>query len=305
MKKRFIISLSIFILLLSSCAKKADNSAEKNLKTVKIAYLPITHALPVFELKDKYDCLDGYKIELVKYGSWPELMDALNTGRVDGASVLTQLAMKAASNGIPIKAVALGHKAGNVVIFSSKESTEDIKGKIFAIPHRLSSHNILINEVVKRYGLAIDDINIVELSPTEMPSALISGRIDGYCVAEPFGAKAVTLGAGNVLFDSEELWEDSMCCAFVLTQKFLSKEKETAEKVIRDYKQAGINLDENEKDLIASKYLNIEKDVADVSLKWIRYDDTEITQEIYDDLSDRIKEYGIMENIPSYQEFVY
>ena len=58
---------------------------------------------------------------MVKFGSWPDLMDALNTGRIDGASVLIELAMKAKELGIDLKAVALGHQDGNVLV-SSKES---------------------------------------------------------------------------------------------------------------------------------------------------------------------------------------
>ena len=42
-------------------------------------------------------------MELVKFGSWPDLMDALNTGRIDGASVLAELAMKANELGIDLK----------------------------------------------------------------------------------------------------------------------------------------------------------------------------------------------------------
>ena len=37
---------------------------------------------------------ENYQIELVKFNSWPDLIDALNTGS-RGASVLIQLAMKA------------------------------------------------------------------------------------------------------------------------------------------------------------------------------------------------------------------
>ena len=58
---------------------------------------------------------EDYNLELVKFGSWPELMDALNTGRIDGASVLIQLAMNAKEKGIDLKAVALGHRDGNVL----------------------------------------------------------------------------------------------------------------------------------------------------------------------------------------------
>lgn len=64
-------------------------------------------------------------VELVKFGSWPELMDALNSGRVDGASVLIELAMKAKERGVGLKAVALGRRDGNVAIVSKANGLSD------------------------------------------------------------------------------------------------------------------------------------------------------------------------------------
>jgi len=72
----------------------------QELKTVRVAYLPITHALPVFATKELETADGPVHVELVKYGSWPELMDALNTGKVDAASVLVELGVKAREQGI-------------------------------------------------------------------------------------------------------------------------------------------------------------------------------------------------------------
>jgi NitT/TauT family transport system substrate-binding protein len=134
MKRRISAILTSLGLTLSlvSCGKTAE-SAEK---TVKIAYLPITHSLAVLKEAQDLENQSGLKVELVKYGSWNELLDALNSGRVDGASVLIELAMKSKQEGIGIKAVALGHRDGNVIIVSNDiETAADLKGKTFAIPH--------------------------------------------------------------------------------------------------------------------------------------------------------------------------
>ncbi len=92
MKKRtnVLIVAAAFIVFLTSCSQSPKQKQE----TVKIAYLPITHALALFETAEELESKDGLKVELVKYGSWPELLDALNANRVDGASVLIELAMK-------------------------------------------------------------------------------------------------------------------------------------------------------------------------------------------------------------------
>jgi len=230
------------------------NSSKKEI--VKIAYLPLTHALPIFvenELQQKVG--ENYEIQLIKYGSWPELMDALSTGHVDGASVLIELAMKAKEQGIGVKAVALGHKDGNVVVVSNKiNSVTDLKGKNFAIPHRQSSHNILLGQMLKNAGLTYKDLNVVELAPPEMPAALAQGQVDGYSVAEPFGAKSVALKTGKVLFESNELWKDSICCSLVLSDSFINNKHDIAKKVVANYSEAG-------------KYIGEHKEEADTIAK--------------------------------------
>lgn len=101
----------------------------------------------------------------------------------------------------------------------------------------------------------MDDINVTELAPTEMPSALASGTIDGYCVAEPFGAMGVSLGVGKVLYTSEELWEDSLCCGLVLTDAFIEAHPDEAKSFVQSYKAAGAGLDEEKAKKVAKEYL--------------------------------------------------
>lgn len=302
-RKITALTLSLALALSATACGSKDESNDEN--AVKIAYLPITHSLAALEEADELETGDGIKVELVKYGSWPELLDALNTGRVDGASVLIELAMKSKQEGIGLKAVALGHRDGNVVIVSNDINTAaDLKGKTFAIPHRQSSHNILLNETLATAGLTVDDVNVTELAPTEMPSALASGQIDGYCVAEPFGAMGVSLGAGKVLYSSEELWPDSLCCGLVLTDKFIEERPEQAKEFVQSYKAAGNNLDKEKAKEVAKKYLSQTDDVLDISLQWISYNDLDITEETYDQLVERVKEYGLSDNPPAYSDFV-
>lgn len=302
-RKITALTLSLALALSATACGSKDESNDQNV--VKIAYLPITHSLAALEEADELETGDGIKVELVKYGSWPELLDALNTGRVDGASVLIELAMKSKQEGIGLKAVALGHRDGNVVIVSNDINTAaDLKGKTFAIPHRQSSHNILLNETLATAGLTVDDVNVTELAPTEMPSALASGQIDGYCVAEPFGAMGVSLGAGKVLYSSEELWPDSLCCGLVLTDKFIEERPEQAKEFVQSYKAAGNNLDKEKAKEVAKKYLSQTDDVLDISLQWISYNDLDITEETYDQLVERVKEYGLSDNPPAYSDFV-
>ena len=287
---------------------EAEAATPKTTTKITIGYLPITHALAVFEAKEMLDekADSDISVELQKFGSWTDLMDALNSGRIDGASVLAELAMGAASNGIDLKAAALGHKDGNVIVVSNKiQSATDLKGKTFAIPSNQSSHNILLQDMLSENGMTIDDVKVVQLSPAEMPSSLASGSIDGYCVAEPFGAQAVVQEYGHVLYDSTELWKDSICCELVFNGAFLEKNQAAVDEFLSVYKEAGKALDEETAMKIAEKYLGQDEKTLEVSLQWIHYDDLAITEEDYNQLSEKMKEYGINENPPAYSEFVY
>lgn len=296
MKTRLYIIATLTVLLLTACGKKNDENV------VRIAYLPITHALPLAGLEKA----DGVKVELVKYGSWPELLDALNTGRVDAASVLIELAMKAKAQGVGLTAVALGHTDGNVIVVTQDvNSAKDLKGKTFAIPHRASSHHILLQEALAKDGLTIDDVNVVEMAPPEMPSALANKQIAGYCVAEPFGAAGVLTSKGKVLYRSDELWHESICCGLVVNDKAYKEKKALIDKVITLYEKQGKELSDKEVALSKAKTLLTQgEEVLRQSLQWINYANLKIKKEAYDDLSEKVKKYGIIDNPPTFEDFV-
>lgn len=186
-----IVAIFVFLVVGGQLTTvKINSKGESDAITYKIGYLPITHALPVFEEKELLEKENkGIRIELQKFSSWSDLTDALHAGKIDGASELIELAMSAKAKGIDLKAVALGHRDGNVIVVNEKIKTaQDMKGKVFAIPSTQSSHYILLLEELKKAGLSLNDVSITQLAPAEMPASLASGAIDGYCVAEPFGA---------------------------------------------------------------------------------------------------------------------
>ena len=245
------------------------------------------------------------QIKLQRFSSWTDLMDALNAGKIDGASVLIELAMNAKANGIDLKAVALGHRDGNVVVASNDiESVDDLKGKTIAIPSVQSSQNILINELLERNGMSKNDVNIIQMSPTEIPFSLASGAISGYCVAEPYGAVSISKNFGKVLATSDELWNNSLCCALVLNGNIRSDEKVTNE-LIEKYYRAAEQLESEGSEETAGKFLGQETSVIEESGKWINFKNLTVSKEEYDDLCNKLKKYGINENPPSYEDFIY
>ncbi len=304
------ISASLLFLIIGGqyTAAGLNKSSQEASVTYTIGYLPITHALPIFEEKELLEAENsGIKIELQKFSSWTDLTDALHAGKIDGASELIELAMSAKSKGVDLKAVALGHRDGNIIVTNdSIKSAADMKGKTFAIPSTQSSHYILLIEELAKAGLSLDDIEVTQLAPSEMPSSLASGAIDGYCVAEPFGAQAVTQGFGNILERSEDLWSDSVCCALVFRTDVIEKDPQAFEQLLDGYNRAGEKLEDKSEALsIAQEYLGQDEETLKTSLEWISYSDLTITKEAYDELYEKVSENSMMENVPSYEDFVY
>jgi NitT/TauT family transport system substrate-binding protein len=221
--------------------------------------------------------------------------------------MLIELAMKAKEQGIDLKTVALGHRDGNVVVVSNDiNKVADLRGKTFAIPSRLSTHNILLHIMLKDNGFSDSDVNVVELPPAEMPAALSEGRISGYIVAEPFGAKSVANGKGKTLFESQELWKDSVCCGLVLRNDFIKNNTAAAEEFVREYVKAGQKAGTKDSGIvdITNKYLKVEKSVLDLSLKWISYQNLKLEEKDYNELSKYLLEMGLSQKTPQYSEFV-
>ena len=74
MKKTWYLIIAIVLLVVSGLAygyhEHSKSKTAQELKTVRVAYLPITHALPVFATKELETADGPVHVELVKYGSW-------------------------------------------------------------------------------------------------------------------------------------------------------------------------------------------------------------------------------------------
>ncbi|EPN40678.1 hypothetical protein A244_29475, partial [Pseudomonas syringae pv. actinidiae ICMP 18807] len=52
----------------------------------------------------------------------------------------------------------------------------------------------------------LDDVTSVVVPPTQMAQHLQAGRIDGFCVGEPWGASAVQQQLGFTMATSQAIW---------------------------------------------------------------------------------------------------
>ncbi|WP_181181545.1 CmpA/NrtA family ABC transporter substrate-binding protein [Mesorhizobium sp. B3-1-6] len=80
----------------------------------------------------------------------------------------------------------------------------------FAVVHPHSGHNYELRYWLAACGIDPDrDIEIVIVPPPFMADALAAGRIDGYCVGEPWNSAAVAAGTGHIVTVKALLWRNS------------------------------------------------------------------------------------------------
>jgi NitT/TauT family transport system substrate-binding protein len=258
------------VVLLLALSVPAGRVAAADVPTLKVGYLPITHSLAVVVADHinagKYKNL---KVEPIKFSSWPELLDAYNSGQIQAASELLVLALAGAEKGIPESVVSLSHRHGDILTVAKEiNSVKDLQGKRVAIPHRMSVHNILLAKALKKEGLTLKDVEWIEMPPPDMPAALARGDIKGFIVAEPFGTKAIQSGFGKELLNAKEIWPDYICCGLVFNPDFIKAYPAATKEYVESFAAAGKFIDTNRKQAIsiARKYINIDEKVFEEAL---------------------------------------
>ena len=177
-----------------------------------------------------------------KFAGWPELKEAMMSGKVKAAYLLAPMVMDLADNGVPVKIVALGHRSGAVImanVNSKARNLGDLRGKRIAIPSRFAVDNIFVHRLMKKYGMTDADVTLVEMAPPDMPAALYAGAVDAYATGEPFGAMAQRKGYARVLHMTRDEWPEYICCVLTVRQELIDHDRPTVQRLVNHVLAAG------------------------------------------------------------------
>jgi nitrate/nitrite transport system ATP-binding protein len=116
---------------------------------------------------------------------------------------------------VPVISALVLSRNGNAITLSNKyrelgvEKLEDLKEAVlqspdkiatFGMVHPASMHNLLLRYWLASGGIDPDrDVNLAVIPPPQMVSLLKAGKIDGYCVGEPWNSYAVQEKLGYVI----------------------------------------------------------------------------------------------------------
>jgi NitT/TauT family transport system substrate-binding protein len=234
---------------------------------VRIGHLPITdHLTVIAKTSAEFPNVD---LQLVKFGGWAEIAEAIRAEAIDGAFLLAPLGLSLRQQGVPIRAVLLGHRNGSVVIVKNSPDIQkpaDLRGRTVAIPSRFSTHNILIRRLLSENKLEADrDVTLVDMKPPEMVNALATGRIDAFIVAEPFGGQAEMQEVGKILVLSKDVWAGHICCVLHVREAVIEEHPEAVQEVVSGLVSAArlIENDPSEAARLSTPYLGQKPEVIE------------------------------------------
>ncbi|NWH07120.1 MAG: ABC transporter substrate-binding protein [Alphaproteobacteria bacterium] len=203
-------------------------------RTITLGFIPLTDAAMLIAAREKGFAEDeGLVLDLVRETSWANIRDRVAIGHFAAAHMLAPMAL-AGSLGLPPLPVAIaapmalgcgrngmtvsaalwreleshgpvGHADPLAALRAASAGRE--RPLVFAAVHPYSAHAYLLRYWLAAGGLQLGrDIQLEIIPPPFMVDALKSGRIDGFCVGEPWSTVATAQGAGQILTTSGEIW---------------------------------------------------------------------------------------------------
>lgn len=288
-------------LMLSLAASLAMAAPEK--KDLKIGFIPLTDCAALVIAKEKgFFAKHGLNVELSKEASWANVRDKMTVGELDASHMLAAMPI-ASTLGVGstkkemLALMALGQN-GDAITVSNKmydammaaDPVATKKGSAVALKKVIASKSMGVPEFGMtfptgthnyhiRYWMAAggvnpdNDVALKVVPPPQMVANMTAGNIDGYCVGEPWGQRAVMGNIGKVVTTGYQLWQDGPEKVLGVQKTFADKNPETTKAMIKAVIEAGMWLDaswENRKEasaILSSKsYVNAPKDVIDNSM---------------------------------------
>ncbi|HEU4602314.1 MAG TPA: ABC transporter substrate-binding protein, partial [Steroidobacteraceae bacterium] len=227
-----------------------------------------------------------FAFEYSKYNGWPEVKESLMAGRIQAAYMLAPLVMDLADKKIPVKIVSLGHRSGAVIMVrtdSPYQHFRQLQGKRIAVPSRFAVDFLFLRKMLAQENMDIDDIQLLEMAPPDMPAALYANAVDAYCTGEPFGAAAQRAGYARPLRMTRDEWPNYICCVLTVREELIQQNRPMVQALVNQVLGAGAWLD--------AKPENRDKAVAIAAARKYFNQDPNIMQFVMENPADRVT-YG-------------
>lgn len=232
----------------------------------------------------------GINSVISKGASWAAIRDALSNGDIQATHML--LGMPIASTmglaGSPKKPMIvpwLLNRNGQAISLSNKykgKVAEDPKGLkpfvdeakaagttlSFAMTFPPGTHAMWMRYYLAAGGISPDgDVALITVPPPQMVANMKVGQMDGFCVGEPWNARAIADEIGFTGITTQAIWKDhpEKVCAF--TEEFAGKNPKAVKAVLKALNEASVwsddmnNRAELAKIVASPTYINCPEDI--------------------------------------------
>ncbi|MDG4798343.1 ABC transporter substrate-binding protein [Micromonospora sp. WMMD1082] len=202
----------------------------------------------------------GLRVERQRMGGGSEITTAVATGNLDVAGfAVTAGLFNAAAQGLDAKVVgdkqSVSTAASATRLVAQKPlvggdvaaSLNNLRGKRIAVSDPRSATIVLLDGLLKKYGMTRDDVRVETLAYPEMTAALINGSLDAAIELEPFLTTALNSGRVAEVSDLSEVVpaDGATLVPLVYSQRFIDEQPEAAQgfmtaylRGVRDYNDA-------------------------------------------------------------------
>ena len=212
-------------------------------KEVKIGFIPLTDCASVvmasvLEFDKKY----GIKIIPTKEASWASVRDKLVNGDIDASHVLYGLiyGLHLGVSG-PKKDMALlmtlNHNGQAITLSKKLADKGGVDGKslaalmqkekreyTYAQTFPTGTHAMWLYYWLAAHGVhPFKDVKTITVPPPQMVANMRVGNMDGYCVGEPWGHRAIADGIGVTGITTQDIWKDHPEKVLGCTAEFAQK----------------------------------------------------------------------------------
>ncbi|BCM24133.1 CmpA/NrtA family ABC transporter substrate-binding protein [Methyloradius palustris] len=217
------------------------------IKEVKIGFIPLTDCAPIVVAAEMgFDQKYGIKIVPSKEASWAGVRDKVVNGELHAAHVLYGLVygvqmgiggmqkdmavlMSLNNNGQGIT-LANQIKDKGVVDGPTLKRLLDNENRDFTFAQTFptGTHAMWLYYWLAANGInAIKDVKTIVVPPPQMVANMRIGNMDGYCVGEPWGARAIYDKVGFTVATSQDIWVDHPEKVLGTTAEFVAKNPNT------------------------------------------------------------------------------
>jgi nitrate/nitrite transport system substrate-binding protein len=254
--------------LLQSRATWASDAPE--VTNLKFGIIALTDCSPIVIAHEKgFFKKFGITSTVTKGASWAAIRDALSNGDIQGTHML--LGMPIASTmglmGSPKKPMVVPwmlNRNGQSISLKSAWM-----GKVAADPKRLKplvmeakaqgapatfamtfppgTHAMWLRYWLGAGGINPDkDISLITIPPPQMVTNMKVGKMDGFCVGEPWNARAIADKVGFTAINTQDLWKDHPEKVLAFTAEFAHKNPKTVKACLKAVHEASVWLDKLE-----------------------------------------------------------